>query len=170
MKDIPRLKEVPGKQRLAPWRVVLAAAWTVVIVALGVASRLESTLRICTTSTVATEPNSSEEISTNDNGAVTGKKTTSTGQTEQTTKTCEPVSVGELAVISLPLLILISPILKGFNIAGLFGIDFREFQEKVVQEAKEQSIRVIIEYETGARTKTALDQAQQGRVSDLPQE
>jgi hypothetical protein len=109
------------------------------------------------------------EKSTDAQGALSGTKTSMDGATAQTSTPCEPVGLAELAVLALPALFLISPLLKGFNMAGLVGIDFRDFQEKVVQEAKEQIIRVIIERETGEKTQTALAQAAEGEVSPLPE-
>jgi hypothetical protein len=157
------------KPRLALWRVVLAGVWITVVLGAGIVTRLDPDLHICKTTTIVTDPATSVETSTDATGTVTGEKTTSAPPTEQSTRACEPLGVAEMAVLLLPFLILVAPILKGFNIAGLFGFDFREFQEKVVDDAKAQVIRVVVAHDIGVKTKEAVNQMEEGRVSDLPE-
>jgi hypothetical protein len=135
----------------------------------GVATRLDPDLRLCKTTTVTGDAATSSETSRDAAGAVTGEMRTAAGATKQTTETCEPLGVPEMAVLSLPSLVLIAPILKGINIAGLFGVDFREFQSRVAQQATDQVVRVIIEQKFGDQATAAVKQAASGEVTDLPQ-
>ena len=163
------LRGMAEERRLPLWRVVFAGVWIAAVLGVGIVSRLDPDLRICRTTTVITNPSTSVETSTDATGTVTGERTTSVPKTEQSTTICEPLGVAEIAVLLLPFLILIAPILKGFNIAGLFGFDFREFRERVVDETKEQVIRVIVESDIGAKTIRAVHQIDEGKVSDLPE-
>jgi hypothetical protein len=161
---------VPDEERrLAVWRPVVAAGWFAVVLGAGVATRLDPDLRLCKTTTVTGDAATSSETSRDAVGAVTGETRTAAGATKQTTETCEPLGVPEMAVLSLPSLVLIAPILKGINIAGLFGVDFREFQSRVAQQATDQVVRVIIEQKFGDQATAAVKQAASGEVTDLPQ-
>ena len=153
---------------LAVWRVILAGLWLIVILDAAVVTRLDPDLQLCKTASVVKDEITSVETTTDANGNVTSETTTKVPMSKEATETCEPLGVAEFAVLLLPSLILISPVLKGFNIAGLFGFDFRDFKEEVVSETQEKVIRVVIEREVGAKTERAVNQIGEGKLSDLP--
>ncbi len=164
----PARPEKARKDRLlSPWRSAAAAIWFLLVLGGAIATHVDSDLRPCTDSTQTTSPAHSTEDSSTASGAAAGKKVTTTGQSVQTTRSCDPLGVGQLAVLMVPAVVLVAPALKGFNVAGLFGVDFKEQAAAV---AKEQVFRVILETAVGATTLEAVEEARAGRVSDLPAE
>jgi hypothetical protein len=77
------------------------------------------------------------------------------------------MGLAELAVLSVPTLVAIRPIMKSFNIFGL-GVDFKEMQAKAVKEAKDLTVVLHIGGESGAKTGQASAEAERGEIADLP--
>ncbi len=79
-----------------------------------------------------------------------------------------PTDAAELAVLSLPGLVLLRPILKGFNIAGLFGVDFKEITENAARAAEEQALRLATTTQALAKVEQAAPGVDEQSVTDLP--
>jgi hypothetical protein len=160
--------ESDQKSRLPSWRKGLAVVWFGGLLAFGVAGRIDPELRVCQGTKVTTSVGPSIERSTDASGATAGTKVTTTDEAHQSTDSCAPVSVAELAALTLPGLFLIQPILKGINIAGLFGIDFKDIQEKATKAATEQTVRLVLTSERGSTSETASEQVAEQDFYDVP--
>lgn len=153
--------------KLSNWRVIPALLWFVLVTTAWFVVRFDSDLHPC--KTTVTDKGATTSVATEEGprGNVKGTTRSEGSATTDTSTACEPLGAIELAVLLIPSLLLIAPALKGINIAGLFGFDFRELQEKVMTQAQEQVIRVILEQEIGTRAQRALSEVDKGDVVDL---
>jgi hypothetical protein len=163
------MAESNSPSRLPRWRAGLALAWLLGVLALGIVTRWDPDLRLCDTKVVTKEPWSSRETEVAPEEKVTNKET-SQGAVKERTKSCEPLGVPELAVLSLPAFLLVLPALKSFSIAGLFAVELKEVERRATEKATEQALRVIVEHRFGEDLATAKAQAAAGQVRPLPDE
>ena len=150
------------------WRLLSAVLWVGWVLGVGVATRVDEDLAPCKTSSVVTTPGTSLETGSGADGATS--KSVRSEPTTATTETCEPVSVAEVAVLLLPAVLLISPILKGITIAGLGTFDLKEEVNQIKKETAEQVVRVVFQQEIGTGLAQATGDLDAGQVEPLPDE
>lgn len=153
-------------RRLTPWRAGVATAWVAGALMLGVLSRISPDLQACSATIGETDPSTTVEETTAADGT-TSHRTSTVPRARSVSRSCSPVGVGELAVLLLPALIVASPALKGFNIAGLFGVDLKELKKEVATESRELVLRLIVERDRGEKLTEAMEET---AAVDLPEE
>lgn len=130
--------------------------------------RLDEDLHLCKTAVTSGPAVTTTETERTRRGSAGRTKTIEVPATEESTRSCEPIGVVELAVLLVPSLLLIAPALERINIAGLLGVELRRVQERV--EAQGRVVTYVYADLLGQRTEEAFTQADKGQVVPLPAE
>jgi hypothetical protein len=154
-----------GLASLPRWRLVAALTWTALVLLAASATYVVDRMQLCSTQTVHTPQRRETETSTLGEGrahqrARRGPSRTTKVQTASTVTTmrCSGASLPGIALALLPAVAVLSPSLKSFDVAGLFGAMFRDVERKldVQQEQVDRVARDVAEIRVTQQTLVGL--------------
>lgn len=135
---------------LPPWRVATAAVLALTVVGTAVITRLTPSLHLCQTTTVTTIGEGSDS-----------------SMLQRTEEACSPpLDLQYVALLLLPSVLLVAPVLSEFTIAGLFSAKLRQV---VAEEATRQTQSLLVTHELGETFRESLESSEHpDQLEDLP--